>query len=491
MFRRKSEIDFPAPQGRHEQRSDPEVPTRCRCEGGLSPRHEFPEDYSRLLSSYDEEIAQLSARKRGTLSDIRDAQGLQYVDIVLEGGGVHGIALLGYLYALECLGVRFRAIGGTSAGAVTTLLVACAAAPDQERIGRIMPIFENMPLREFWDASHPVRFTVSCALGCYKALRDAAAVPAIAGVPDWAVRRRAWASLVFFVASLVYGVVPSIRQLWRNQGLFRGQRFERWLSDALKTLGVHSTAQMLELSRRLPESTQVFSDNGDRVRYQSDDHSDPVIVVATDLTLGTKVHFPRHASLYIQDVASADPAWYARASMSIPFFFEPIRRVFQSGDAARQAHRNATGQETIEGFDSLATRRSVLVDGGIMSNFPIDIFHMHGRVPRCPTFGAKLTEPGPPTEVHGLLAQAIRIFDVARGARDEYFISSNPDFTKLVTTIDTKNVNWLDFELTADARRDLFFSGFEAAIRFVRDFDWQAYKELRRTLLSTPHSASG
>lgn len=50
------------------------------------------------------------------ISDLEDDQGNQYVDIVLEGGGVLGIALVGYTYAMEQAGIRFLNIAGTSAG---------------------------------------------------------------------------------------------------------------------------------------------------------------------------------------------------------------------------------------------------------------------------------------------------------------------------------------------------------------------------------------
>jgi len=42
--------------------------------------------------------------------------------------------------------------------------------------------------------------------------------------------------------------------------------------------------------------------------------------------------------------------------MSIPFFYEPVR-----------------------------LKRSVLVDGGVLSNFPIDVFDRHNGMPRWPT----------------------------------------------------------------------------------------------------------
>ena len=61
-----------------------------------------------------------------------------------------------------------------------------------------------------------------------------------------------------------------------------------------------------------------------------------------------------------------------RASMSIPFFYEPLR--FR--------RRDADGKQVV----------SVMVDGGMLSNFPIDVFdRTDGKPPRWPTFGIKLS----------------------------------------------------------------------------------------------------
>ena len=35
------------------------------------------------------------------VSDVKDKFGHQYVDLVQEGGGIHGVALAGYTYVLE------------------------------------------------------------------------------------------------------------------------------------------------------------------------------------------------------------------------------------------------------------------------------------------------------------------------------------------------------------------------------------------------------
>ena len=58
--------------------------------------------------------------------------------------------------------------------------------------------------------------------------------------------------------------------------------------------------------------------------------------------------------------------------MSIPFFYEPQR---------------------FYGRDEQGERvRSFMVDGGMLSNFPIEVFdRTDGKPPRWPTFGIKLS----------------------------------------------------------------------------------------------------
>jgi NTE family protein len=54
-------------------------------------------------------------------SDVVDDEDNQYVDLVMEGGGVLGVALIGYTYVLEEMGIRFLRVGGTSAGSINAL----------------------------------------------------------------------------------------------------------------------------------------------------------------------------------------------------------------------------------------------------------------------------------------------------------------------------------------------------------------------------------
>ena len=66
-------------------------------------------------------------------SDIIDLNNNQYVDLVQEGGGVLGIALVGYVYVLEKMGIRFLSLAGTSAGSINTMLMAAAGTCDIEK----------------------------------------------------------------------------------------------------------------------------------------------------------------------------------------------------------------------------------------------------------------------------------------------------------------------------------------------------------------------
>ena len=119
-----------------------------------------------------------------------------------------------------------------------------------------------------------------------------------------------------------------------------------------------------------------------------------------------------------------------------------------------------------------------------MSNFPINIFHVTGKVPSCPTFGVKLgTDQRSTTGFNGLRHYAWSIFDSSRHCLDYDFIVSNPDYKQLVSCIDTKDVDWLDFDLCDEDRLNLFISGASAADEFLRKFDWGKYKLLRERLL--------
>jgi len=79
-----------------------------------------------------------------SISDVTDDAGHQYADLVQEGGGVLGIALVGYVYILEKMGVRFFSLAGTSAGSINAMLLACCGNKEDEKAEKIIEHLLNL-----------------------------------------------------------------------------------------------------------------------------------------------------------------------------------------------------------------------------------------------------------------------------------------------------------------------------------------------------------
>jgi NTE family protein len=164
--------------------------------------------------------------------------------------------------------------------------------------------------------------------------------------------------------------------------------------------------------------------------------------------------------------------------MSIPFFFKPL------------IVRNIpSGKEAKDHWDQLASYRGKIppeaffVDGGIMSNFPIDVFHKFNTVPRMPTFGVRL---GIDRNEYNKISSPVNLFGAMfnsiRHLHDYDFILKNPDYRHLIQHINIGHHNWLNFALTDEDKTDLFIRGAQAAATFLKKFDWEGYKEIRRQL---------
>jgi NTE family protein len=185
------------------------------------------------------------------------------------------------------------------------------------------------------------------------------------------------------------------------------------------------------------------------------------------------------AKLYWANPEKENPAKFVRASMSIPYFFSPLR--IKNIPHGPEAKKN---WEELAGFNGVPPKEIFFVDGGLLSNFPIDIFHNFNRIPRMPTFGVKLGEDrnkinkiANPTNLFGAM------FTSLRHLHDYDFILRNPDYKLLIERIDIGAHDWLNFAITDSAKLDLFSRGAKAAERFLRKFDWPEYKKIREQLI--------
>jgi NTE family protein len=377
------------------------------------------------------------------ISDIIDADGHQYVDLVMEGGGVLGIALVGYTYALESVGIRFLGLGGTSAGAINALVIAALAPPQEAKSTQLVELLANLDMFSFVDGDSDARDFV-------ESLVDGAGI-----------------------VKMSWKVMQILDNLSERLGLNPGNAFLDWLRDTIGAAGVRTTRDLTDRMRTVPPGLRTRAGTA----LSAADADAKLAVVVADISTETKVVFPRMARLYWENADFINPAHYVRASMSIPAFFYPYRVTGLPKDAAAVRRWKEEA-----GYEGPVPEEVLFVDGGVMSNFPIDLFHAPG-VPQAPTLGVKIgTDRSEPHQIDKPLQLLGAVFDSARHYADYDFILRHPDYKHLLGSIDTGEHNWLNFRMANDARIDLFTRGVQTAHDFLLKFDWAAYKEIRRAL---------
>lgn len=379
-------------------------------------------------------------------SDIIDDNGFQYVDLVMEGGGMLGIALVGYTYVLEQMGIRFLGIGGTSAGSINAILLAVLGKPEEAKGDKLLKELANKNFFEFVDGDSDARDFIESW---------------IEGAGN---------------IKLAFKAVQVLDNVQNDLGLNPGNAFAKWIGDILLREDIGTSAEMRAKMETLPPGLRTRQGRLLNTPAKAGIH---LAIIAADVSTETKVEFPKMACLYWKDPDQVDPALFVRASMSIPYFFQPLRvRDLPQGAAAARNWEKLTGYIAAE--EGGVPQDAMFIDGGIMSNFPIDVFHDPSKVPDAPTFGVKLELDHRRKNITGPLNLFGAIFNSARHTLDYDFLHRNSDYKKLVTWIPAEGYNWLDFNMPDEKKVGLFLEGAKSAAEFLRGFDWPQYKDIRR-----------
>ncbi|MDL5159161.1 patatin-like phospholipase family protein [Actinomycetospora termitidis] len=243
--------------------------------------------------------------------------------------------------------------------------------------------------------------------------------------------------------------------LLTGAGLYRGDYLLEWITDELAALGVRTWRDLRLDDPALPPEQ----------RYR-------LVVTCSDLTLGQLVRFPwDYRGVYGLDPDEQPVAAAVRASMAIPFLFEPTTLVHGGGLLS-----------------------STLVDGGLLSNFPIDsLDRTDGAAPAWPTFGVTITtRPGPGDRVslfrlpfvHWPQPTALRLLEQLLTTmvvgRDQAYLN-RPWVAARTIHVDAGEVGLLDFGISRARTDGLYRSGYDAASAFLADFDWDTYRERFRS----------
>jgi NTE family protein len=319
-------------------------------------------------------------------------------DLVLEGGGVKGIALVGAISVLEERGYTFNRMAGTSAGAIVGALVAAGFSG-----GELEAIMRTVDYLKFKDENFFDHF----------------------GPPGEA--------LSIFV----------------EHGIYKGDYLKGWLSEQLATKEIErfEHIKLLDPGSTLPVDQQY-----------------KLVVMTSDLSNGELRRLPWDYADFGVQCETAAIVDAVRASMSIPFFYRPVKVKNRAGE------------------------NCWFVDGGMLSNFPIEVFdRTDGRQPRWPTFGIKLAAHADAAQhvinnVHDTISMTKAMVATMTGFYDRMHIDS-PSVQARTIFVDTGHVRATDFDLDEKTQQMLYDNGRRAATWFLDGdagkpgWNWERYLE--------------
>lgn len=248
-------------------------------------------------------------------------------DLVFEGGGAKGIGFVGALNALLAGGHSYRRLIGTSAGAITASLLAAQYSPEEmlacicERTAGDKPVFST-----FMDKPVASDFSEDT-------LNNSVTMRALQNVP--------FPPKGFILKALLKSsIYTRLFAFTETGGFYSGRTFVKWLEARLVQKAYSSDITL----QQLHEETGY------------------------DLSLvATNVTFREMLVLNHRTTPNLPVAYAVRMSMSIPFIWEEVAWQAHWGEYLPWQGRD----KTIAG--------SKIVDGGVLSNFPIDLIAESGR----------------------------------------------------------------------------------------------------------------
>ena len=235
-------------------------------------------------------------------------------------------------------------------------------------------------------------------------------------------------------------IFGKILSLGLEKGIYEGAYLETWIREKL------------EAKRKRTFRDLVLEEYKDSPRYRY-----KLQVIASDISRGRLLVLPQDIKDYGIEPDDLDIARAIRMSMSIPFFFEPVTLKLRD-----------TGETCY------------IVDGGVLSNFPINLFDDGTAEPPWPTFGYLLAENPDVVgakvshEVLGPFTLLASLFFTMMEAHDRMYIA-NGAFARTIM-IPTMGVKTTEFDLSQKRAEALYQSGVRAAEEFFRAWDFEKYK---------------
>lgn len=231
---------------------------------------------------------------------------------------------------------------------------------------------------------------------------------------------------------------PALR-LWFKNGLYRAVFLEKWVRQVLAAKGIHTFKDLV---------LKEF-ENDSKCRYK-------LVVIATDVSRRKLLRLPYDIKDYNINPDDLDVASAVRMSANLPFFYEPY---------------------TLAYFENKKYRRySYIIDGGVLSNFPVWIFDGE-KTPAWPTFGFKIIEPDSinPMRIFNPFDLFKATLTTMLEAHDRLY-ELDPGSIVRTIPITSMGIKTTDFDIIDNQKESLFMSGVQAAENFFEGWSFETFK---------------
>ncbi|GAM15339.1 patatin-like phospholipase family protein [Mesobacillus selenatarsenatis] len=218
-------------------------------------------------------------------------------------------------------------------------------------------------------------------------------------------------------------VIPTALTKWLfvywRLGLYKGDELECWIADILAARGLRTFGDLAP---------------------------DALRIIASDLTNGRLLILPDDLPKYGVYPRTFPVARAIRMSCSLPFFFEPVKL------------RDRVGI-------------NIVVDGGVLSNFPMWLFDKDNVKKVRPVLGVKLSQnhiQQPTNKIKNALNMFEALFETMKDAHDSRYISRKHE--KNIIFIPTEGNLTTEFQLSDEKKQELIDLGKQNAEKFFKSW---------------------
>lgn len=225
-------------------------------------------------------------------------------------------------------------------------------------------------------------------------------------------------------------LIGKLLSLIFNKGIYSSNCVEKWIEELLAKKGIKTFGDIMI--------------NGES----------PLKVIGADITNRKLVIFPDDLAFYNLHPHDYPIAKAVRISCTIPYYYTPVRII--KGDVS-----------------------CYLVDGGLLSIFPIWIFDTLDDKPKRPVIGLKIKDKDSLTSngKENILAFTEDIINACIN-KDEMPYVCNKDRTRTIIIENNQQIKATDFKLSEKDIKYLYDMGYKSCESYLKNWDYHDYIKL-------------